>query len=345
MPDNDPQSAIDRFWSNESDYVEAEHISAYLKTNMQALDAVDLYDDLGPEDAMVIDPDRKEQALKRIFRKRGSIRTLKSRLLIAASIIGVLFFIAKYYHSVSVKQEYPVAVTEQIISNHNQRVMNYTLPDGSLADLEPGAEIRFMPDFDKARTIAVTAGNVFFKVRKDPHSPFVVRVNGIHVTALGTQFWVRNFKEQQVVRVDLEEGKVRLNAADGQFRMDTVYLKPDYSCIIDKRTGKVVVSLSTSKNEQNQTATKKKDIQPPGAENGIVWTDAEIRFYNVPLENVFKKIEHSYQVTIIADSAIRRTYLTGKIFHTDSLDTLIRTICELNDLTYVQRNDTLFIKK
>ena len=81
------------------------------------------------------------------------------------------------------------------------------LPDGSLVELNAGAEIEV--DFSpRVRGIRLLRGEALFSVAKDPARPFVVSAGTVAVRAVGTVFSVRF----DVTKVDVlvAEGKVAL---------------------------------------------------------------------------------------------------------------------------------------
>jgi transmembrane sensor len=80
-----------------------------------------------------------------------------------------------------------------------------TLEDGSVVELNRGAAIavNFMAG---ERRVELTTGEAHFQVAKNPDRPFIVRVRGVEVRAVGTAFNVRLKGES--VEVLVTEGKV-----------------------------------------------------------------------------------------------------------------------------------------
>jgi len=235
------------------------------------------------------------------------------------------------------------AVTTTTIRNNTGNLMHYRLPDGSQLSLRPGASIVFAGDFPLNRLVTVAGGDVYFRVKKDGGHPFRVITNGISTTAVGTEFWVQQFTTRRL-NVALETGKVFIHAVDKDFKMDTVFLLPGQNCTIDKATGLVSVWTSGQKNRVVDATPAGKQNAP--ATNAIVWTNSEIQFSNAALANVFAKLEHRYNIKIIAsDTSVYQATLTGKIFYNDSLDVLIAAICKLNQLSYEKSKDTIFLKR
>lgn len=84
------------------------------------------------------------------------------------------------------------------------------LPDGSVVELRPGAELTV--DYSgEFRRVALRAGEAFFHVAKDPARPFVVSAAGVDVRAVGTAFTVA--KSSGAVDVVVTEGRIAVDHA------------------------------------------------------------------------------------------------------------------------------------
>lgn len=79
------------------------------------------------------------------------------------------------------------------------------LPDGSVVELKPGAEIAVHYAAD-ARRVTLVKGEAFFRVAKDTARPFFVESQGITVRAVGTAFSVQ--AQATAVEVVVQEGAV-----------------------------------------------------------------------------------------------------------------------------------------
>jgi transmembrane sensor len=80
-----------------------------------------------------------------------------------------------------------------------------TLEDGSVIDLNRGAELRVDFSADE-RHIELTRGEAYFQVAKDPNRPFTVRAGTVTVRAVGTAFNVQ--RRTASVDVLVTEGTV-----------------------------------------------------------------------------------------------------------------------------------------
>lgn len=84
------------------------------------------------------------------------------------------------------------------------------LEEGSSVELNRGAVVRtaFTPD---ERRVDLVSGEAYFSVTKDPVRPFIVRVAGVEVRAVGTAFSVR--LDSGAVEVLVTEGRVDVRPA------------------------------------------------------------------------------------------------------------------------------------
>jgi len=100
-----------------------------------------------------------------------------------------------------------VAPTE-MMAQTGQNVLIDTLPDNSVVTLNKKSSIRYLSKFNgKTREITLK-GEAFFNVTPDKKKPFVITVNDVQVTVVGTSFNVKN--EKGNTEVVVETGIVRV---------------------------------------------------------------------------------------------------------------------------------------
>jgi ferric-dicitrate binding protein FerR (iron transport regulator) len=85
-----------------------------------------------------------------------------------------------------------------------------TLGDGTKVWLNALSSLKFPTTFDGPdRTVDLT-GEAYFDVAKNIGKPFHVRVNGIEVDVLGTEFDVNSYADETSIKTSLVQGSVRL---------------------------------------------------------------------------------------------------------------------------------------
>lgn len=89
-----------------------------------------------------------------------------------------------------------------------------TLADGTKVWLNALSKLQFPNEFSgKDRTVDLT-GEAYFEIAKDKSRPFMVRVNGITVQVLGTNFNVNAYIDESGIKTTLLEGSVKLTKGE-----------------------------------------------------------------------------------------------------------------------------------
>jgi len=93
--------------------------------------------------------------------------------------------------------------------NTSENTVTQTLPDGSMVILNKHSSLSFLGGyFNKERKVNLE-GEGFFKVSADKSKPFVIRINDVQVTVVGTAFNVKNSGDKTIIIV--ESGIVKVN--------------------------------------------------------------------------------------------------------------------------------------
>ncbi|MDD7886769.1 FecR family protein [Flavivirga sp. 57AJ16] len=130
----------------------------------------------------------------------------------AAAVLVIFLSISGLWMYNNSTFEPSIASKINIIKNPGNQDKTVYLPDGSLVELEPHAQLEFSDNFRKNRKIRVK-GEAFFRVKKDKDHPFQVSCKTTTTTVLGTEF---NVKEEisNTVNVQLYEGSIQMSVKD-----------------------------------------------------------------------------------------------------------------------------------
>ena len=150
---------------------------------------------LPPQPALDVDQDWRDLSARLTVR-----RTLR-RLEWIVGVTALLIFGVATYMSLA-----PVIVGHA--DEHYVGPATVRLPDGSRAELEPLARVRYRASFFRPLRSIELEGEARFLVRRDPEHPFEVRAGRVVVTAVGTIFTVRANPWESTVRVSVEQGTV-----------------------------------------------------------------------------------------------------------------------------------------
>ena len=205
------------------------------------------------------------------------------------------------------------------------KVTNILLPDSTEIWLNAGSSISFPNNFKSAsfRTVKLI-GEAFFKVKRDPKHPFIVRSLNIQTRVLGTSFNIRAWKKSNP-EVTVLTGKVAVSRDSAGMQSTAIHLIPNQKGICDLKSG----SLHLESVED--------------AHMSIGWTEGKMSFDQTPIDEVFEAIERRYAVKIKSDQSFRPCKLTAK-FDNVSINEVLKTIQMTLDIHYTIHNQTIYIK-
>ncbi|MDP9081103.1 MAG: FecR domain-containing protein [Bacteroidota bacterium] len=145
-------------------------------------------------------------------------------LKIAASIL--LITVVGYF-------AYNQYYSTKIASNNSITALTQNLPDGSSVTLNNGSQLIYPNHFGGNQRLVQLSGEAFFKITHDKTKPFIIKINTVTVSVVGTSFNVRNIKGKTEVIV--ETGIVKVNANGKE-----VLLHPGQKVIADDSANLVV---------------------------------------------------------------------------------------------------------
>lgn len=237
------------------------------------------------------------------------------------------------------KQVRPAARIEKFITNTSAIKQTYTLPDGTLVELDPKSEVSYFP-FDQGKRDVTLIGQALFRVHKDKTKPFTVFANSLATTALGTVFKITAFKKDLYTKVRLIEGKVVVKPQDKLLSagVKTVYLLPGKVFTVNMQT------YMASVKPFNIVPPKKLETLDPGK---ATVTEAAIVFDNEPLTGVFNSLETKLNIKIqYTTNQLNKKVFTGQYeFGRDDIDAFLNMLCSLNNLTVDKTEAGYTIKK
>lgn len=185
----------------------------------------------------------------------------------------------------------------QVLDSAVGELRRITLPDGSRLDLAPDS--RVSTRFTLARRdVQLEHGQAFFAVAHSAVRPFIVHVNSLTVTAVGTAFDVRIDPGNTVVTVS--EGRVTVapgtDAAGGGPRTNSESV----------RAG-VGQRVTFSKSARRLSVAS---VDPKLAGS---WRDGRLQFVGEPLEDVVGVVDRYSAPHIVVAPVLQQTRFTGTV--------------------------------
>lgn len=194
------------------------------------------------------------------------------------------------------------------------------LPDGSKVYLNAASSLKYENDPVTGNRNVYLSGEAFFKVAKNENKPFNVYSNGIRTTALGTSFNVNAYNDKEKVTVYLSTGKVEV-----QSKEMLIYLEPGDG-----------VSFNTK--------SKKLEKVGVGSKNILGWKSEVISFNNDGLEEVVKKLEKWYGVTINVEGVPKSEWNLNGEFEDQSLENVLNSLKYISLFNFEIDNEIVTLK-
>lgn len=188
-----------------------------------------------------------------------------------------------------------------VISVSNGSKSDIRLPDGSLVKLNSGSTLSYPSHFEGNSRTVTLEGEGFFTIRKDPERPFYVNTTKISVKVLGTVFNIKSYPDENTIETTLVSGTVEIYdklKASGKLldKEPAAVLKTNERATYFINAGQAGSGSQSCLNGQKQATLVVDKL--PDAGSYIAWKDNILRFDNERFENIIRKLEKWYGVTI-----------------------------------------------
>ncbi|MCW9707565.1 FecR family protein [Fodinibius salsisoli] len=209
----------------------------------------------------------------------------------------------------------------QTVTAPRGEIVQTTLPDGSVVELNSGSQLQYNRLFAFANRDVSLEGEAFFSVESGDH-PFIIEANGSAVKVTGTQFNVRSWDEDpdQKTEVAVTEGEVQFYPVNTPKRFVTIQ-KGELSSWIGS-----LEELTTPK--------------PVEVEKRIGWREHKLLFHEESLRTIFAELERRFNITIelkaqqLADETLTAFYNNPK-----EAASVLKDICRVKGLRYAKTVD------
>jgi len=182
------------------------------------------------------------------------------------------------------------------------------LPDGSRVWLNSESSIRYPNVFSGSERDVEVTGETYFEVAKDATRPFVVSVNGIKVQALGTEFNINAYSNENDFRATLIHGMIRVS-----WKGREEILKPDEQVRIEK-----------------DNWNKSGDVELASI---VAWKDNQFKFKNTPIEQIMRDVERWYDADVVFQDRLN-LHLNGTIGRNVPVSKLLRVLGETEEFHF-----------
>ena len=205
--------------------------------------------------------------------------------------------------------------TKEMTVVAQKTVLNDTLPDGSVVTVNKGSSISYPSRFKGETRKVSLKGEAFFNVTPNKNKPFIISVNDVQITVVGTSFNVKtsNGKTEVVV----ETGLVKVTRAG-----KTVELRANEETLIEEKDS-VLTKEKVSDQLYKYYRTK------------------EFVCDDTPLWKLVEVINEAYDSHVVIDNPALKNMSITTTFNNESLDQVLNVISLTLNIKIVKEGDTI----
>jgi ferric-dicitrate binding protein FerR (iron transport regulator) len=217
--------------------------------------------------------------------------------------------------------------------NITQNIAKIQLPDSSIVQLKPDAQISYLKKWDDQKREVHLVGEAFFEVTKDSSRPFYVYGGEIVTKVLGTSFSVKAAMDSECIEVSVHTGKVSVYEDAPQNNL--LPRGSDVSGVILSPNEKVEFFV----NDKHWVTSLVEEPRPLPASNKAV----ELVFSSTPMSEIIKSIERTYSIGVILENeASYSCTFTGDVSMMELYD-MLDVICKSTGTNYEVKGTKILI--
>jgi transmembrane sensor len=195
------------------------------------------------------------------------------------------------------------------------------LPDGSTVILNQGSKLNYPSAFKGKSRDVYLLGEGFFDIAHNPKQPFFVHTGKVSVKVLGTAFNIKAFPSMPTIEVTVTRGKVQV-------------LNENKSIGIITASQQILFTTNSEVVIRNVV-----DTIPV-----IAWKPAEIFFNDITMEEVAKRIEDRFAVTIeFEHPAVKHCRVSATFSEDDLPEEILAVVCAVSKSDYSISNKKIII--
>lgn len=291
-----------------------------MKTANEAIEMLAMLSPVLPQHEIDIEVNKLRDALINVEESGEIINKKYNIKKILAYSFSILLLIITFVYFLVPGSSSPV-MTSKFETGMGER-KQYILPDGSTVILNSNSSFSFNEGFGKDDRQIEMTGDAFFKVAKNPSKHFIVKSNGFSTTAIGTSFYVHAGTSSADYRVDLLEGKVKLEKI---ISGETSYLKAGEKALWTN-------TISSFTKQKYDTVSLNK------------WIKGILTFNNMPVEDAFTELENWYSVKIEDRRSNPEVISINGDYVNAPLEDVLKIICFSLSCSYHFENNKIIIQ-
>jgi transmembrane sensor len=192
------------------------------------------------------------------------------------------------------------------------------LPDGTSVWLNAESTMEFPTAFNGTERVVSIKGEAYFEVAKDALKPFLVKVDGTTVEAIGTAFNINTHWKTGQVKTILTEGKIKVS--DGESMQ---YVNAGHATL----SGNGLIR-----------------VEKADTEEALAWRDGYFYFDGKNLKEIMEEISRWYNVELDFKTETHNETYKGGIKRTESIESVCTMLEGLTSFDLEVKNRTLLVR-
>lgn len=269
-----------------------------------------------PADMDEIEAKEKLQELKREQRKKVIRLACKQAAGYAAAFVVAVTSTWAVMRPSEKTEKTARVYMEEFSTPPGQRA-RVKLHDGTVVWLNARTTLRYPNQFDTEERKVELDGEAFFEVKHDNDIPFVVSTEKADVKVLGTKFNVFAYDGRDEFSTSLVEGSVKVYKENQE--NEAILIRPNESVEL--------ISDNLMKTQFDNT-------------DFLLWKDGVYAFDDVTFQDIVKKLELYYDVTIIVkNNNLSQFRFSGKFRQRDGVESVLRTLQKVYNFSYTKEEE------
>ncbi len=167
---------------------------------------------------------------------------------------------------------------------------------------------------------------------RNPELPFYVKAGNINIMAVGTEFNIKAYDDEELIETTLVEGKVKITMEDTNDSKDNfIDLNPNQKAIYIKETKSFSLDKIDATDPAEPVPTKtiydNLLISPKVDVNQVAaWTEGKLVIRGDALESLCMKLQRKYDVTFIFKDEEIKKYRFSGILLDETLEQVLSAI-------------------
>lgn len=195
-----------------------------------------------------------------------------------------------------------------------------TLSDGTKVWLNAASSLRFPTAFNGDTREVELTGEAYMEVAQDNKRPFAVKIKGVNVAVLGTQFNINGYEDEEEVVTTLVDGRVRVSAVNNADQL----LAPGQHAVLNNNSGNLFI--------------EKADVAEETA-----WKNGKTYFNGANIKQIMRQISRWYDVDVVYKGNAVNMDFTCTVSRKDKLSKLLSLLELTGAVEFTMESNTIIV--